>query len=85
MKPACSAVPQPTASPHTPLIYQNYMKYLKQVINKREGQHLHTELRFETVNHTTVKVEVKIPFGRLKPYTTYSHLFNRANISQSQF
>jgi len=69
MKPACSAVPQPTAPPPTLLFYQNYMKYLKQFINKRERQRLNTDLRFETVNHTTVKVKVKFLYVRLKPYT----------------
>lgn len=42
--------------------------------NAQEGLHLHTELHFQSVNHTMVKIKVKVP------YTSKSHLFNKANI-----
>jgi hypothetical protein len=66
MKPACSAVPQLTAPSPTPPQYQKNMKYLKQVGNKREGQRLYTELRFEKVNHIMLKVKLKILYVNVK-------------------
>jgi len=57
---ACSAVPQPTASPRTPLFYENNTNYKKARLKQREGQSLHREIRFDSVNHTKVKVKVKI-------------------------
>jgi len=38
------------------------------------------ELRFESENHTTVKVKVKILYVKLKTYTTMSNLFIRAKL-----
>jgi len=51
------------------------MKYLKHVVNQREGQRLYTELGFETINHTTVKVKVKILYVRLN-FTQLSLIYS---------
>jgi hypothetical protein len=80
--PACNTVPQPTASPPIPLFYQNYKNYTKHVGNTREGQFLHKELRFESVNHIAVKGQVKVLYVRVKTYTTKAYLFIRVNLDR---
>jgi len=65
-------VPQPTASLPTPLLYQNDMKYRKHVGNTREDQRLYTEILFELVNHTAVKVKVNILY--VKPNIIYNKI-----------
>jgi hypothetical protein len=42
------------------------MKYLNYAGNTREGQSLYTGLRFESVNHTTLNVDLKILYVKIQ-------------------
>jgi len=87
MNPRPSAVPQPTALSPTPLFYQKYANYTKHVGNTREDQHLYTELRFQSKNHTKMKVNLEVKFLYLREKTSkiMSHSFNKANIVPEKF